>query len=206
MTERLSGAVLEITAPIDGTDRTGVFELRKDFEGEPELTKNFIIGPTGEVGARVLNLVSGGDAGGNRRPYVVDAGGGQLAYSLRATLSPTKHNGTYLQMGDTGDAGNLTVGDATGASGRDQADMLLEYATASTTDSVSPATLHVGHHHDGTYSDSGEAGIFGSPRNVYIREARPVATAEEPSSVDFAITAILTGTLAETIDAAEQLT
>jgi len=204
MVERLSGAVLEITAPIGGKDRTGIFILKKDYESEPELSKSFIIGPTGEVGASVLNLIDG-DAGGNRRPYVIDAGGGQLAYSLRATLSPTKHNGAYLQMGDTGDASSLTVGDATGASGRDQADMLLEYATASTTDSVSPATLHIGHHHDGTYSGSGDAGVFGSPRDVYIREARPVATAEEPSSVDFALTAVLTGTLTEAIDAAEQL-
>ncbi|MFA1612058.1 hypothetical protein [Halobellus rubicundus] len=203
MVERLSGAVLEITASIAGTDRTGIFELRKDFEPEPELTRRFVVGPVGEIGARLLNIPT--NEGGKRRPYTIDAGGGKLAYTFRVSLSETPHNSSYLQMGDTGDETQLTVGDATGQSARDQLDVFLEYATEATTDSVSPATLHIGHHHDGTYSESGDPGLYESPRTVYIPETRVVGSSEEPSSVDLSVTCVLAGSLDEATDAAQQL-
>jgi len=210
MTERLSGAVIVVTANLDGQQHTGAISLRKNFELERELTRDFVIGPTGEIGARVLDLgvdTLSGDTDGARlrRPYTIDAGGGRVAYDIRATLSPTEYNGSHLQIGDTGDPGQLTATDATGAPGRDQADVALRYLAQSTTDSVNPARLHVGHYHDGTYSEGGEAGLFGAPLKVYIPNARPITTADEPSSVELSVTAVPVGTLTDALDAAEQL-
>ncbi|MDQ2053229.1 hypothetical protein [Halobellus sp. H-GB7] len=204
MTERLSGAVIQVEANLDGQSRTASLELRKDFERESESTHEFVVGPVGEIGARVLNLVTNSDSR-LRQPYVIDAGGGRVAYDLRATLSETPHNGSYLQMGDTGDPDHLTATDATGADARTQADVAQRWLSQSTIDSVNPATLHIGHYHDGTYTDSGEAGLFGSPLDVYVANTRVIMSSEESSTVDFNVTLVPVATLANALDAAAQL-
>ncbi|ADQ69255.1 hypothetical protein C499_00865 [Halogeometricum borinquense DSM 11551] len=196
MVTRLNNCVLEIDARLDGAQRTGIFELAKNYNCTGDINKSFAVNPADEVLNRALNFPSDGSPDDIRQPYIIDAGGGKVPYKIRATLSETTHNGEYLQMGNTGDETTLTALDATGAGPRTQADVLSRYIEQATTDSLNPATLHLGHYHDGTYTTDGEPGLFGEPRAVYIPNGpHVVEAADEASSVEISLTCVPVGSL-----------
>ncbi|REA00183.1 hypothetical protein DEQ92_20225 [Haloferax sp. Atlit-6N] len=213
MPTRLTGAVLEVDANLGGQQRTGIFSLRKDFNLVSDLRREYLVGPVGELGARLIGVLedeTGEQAldgvGTNRKGFVIDAGAGTRSYEITVSLSETEFGDLgYLQMGDTGDETTLTAYDATGADGRDQDSVLGRYLEEATTDSANPAFLHIGHYHDGTYSSDGEAGLYGKPRPVHIPEGpRVVESDDEPSTVEVQITCHVVGSFAGPIDKAVQ--
>ncbi|WP_049915395.1 hypothetical protein [Haloferax mucosum] len=214
MVTRLTGAVLEVEANLDGQQCTGIFHLSKDYNVVGDIVRQYLIGPTGELGARLIDVLEGdsdesvlGDSTRNRQGFVIDAGGGTRSYEITASLSETpfgEHG--YLQMGDTGDETNLTATDATGADARTQADVFSRFVSEATTDSINSATLHIGHYHDGTYTLDGQPGLFGSPRAVHIPEGpRVTESAEDASAVEITITCNVVGSFDRALDIDEQV-
>ncbi|ELZ84395.1 hypothetical protein C453_12651 [Haloferax elongans ATCC BAA-1513] len=213
MTTRLTGCVLEIDANLGGQERTGVFELAKDYGCVSGIIREFIIGPTGEIGARLVGKLDeefDTDAldgtGKNRRAFVVDAGGGTRSYEITCTLSETPFGDRgHLQMGTTGSQSELTKFDATGAGPKDQGDVFSKFATEATTDSLNPARLHIGHHHDGTYTVDSEPGLYEEPRRVYLPEGPRITESEDtPSTVEVQFTCVLAGSFERALDSVIQ--
>jgi hypothetical protein len=196
MPSRLPGAVLEIDAP-DLSASTGVFRFLKNVEITPDGVRNFLVGGRGQLTQEAVEILEDQfntdipyiDTTNRRAGYYIDGGEGNWPIEVTARLSESPVNGEHLQMGDSPDETVLTETSATGASGRSQADILHYWVTQSKLDSANPARLHYGHWNDGTYTDDGQAGVFGDPVPVTVTEGpRVTATAEESSSVDVTLT------------------
>lgn len=197
MSEQLRGAALEVNA--FGT--TASFRLLKDFERTDELRRSFAVGGRAQVVNEVLGQLND-DSEGRRRGFYIDAGAGEWSIELNASLSAAEVKGGHLQMGNTGNPDALTKVDATGADPVTQAEVMQRVVRAARTDSQSPAKLHIGHYHDGAYIDSGDPGLFEGPLDVVIPEGpRIVRASDSPSSVDIALTCIVTATVDGAIDA-----
>lgn len=209
MVTRLSGAVLEI----DAFGTTGKFRLYKHFEKTTDVQRAFIVGDRAQLIRSMLDRLSSAadnldfdELEGGRRGFYLDGGTGKWDFQLNATVSETPVGGEYLQMGDTGDETTLTKTDATGADARTQAEVFQRFAREARTDSENPARLHIGHYHDGTYSDDLEPGLFETSLPVVIPEGpRIVATSEDASEVDVTLTCVVALSVDSAMDGQKQL-
>lgn len=195
MVTRLSGAVLEI----DAFSTTGVFRLKKHFEQTSDVERRFIVGDRAQLIRSMLDRLSDavedldfGQLEGGRRGFYIDGGTGTWEIQLNASLSETPVDGEHLQMGDSDDPSTLTKTDATGANPRTQAEVFQRFTREAKTDSRSPARLHIGHYHDGTYSEDGEPGLFENSLPVVIPQGPEVIEkSESSSSVDVSLTCVV---------------
>jgi hypothetical protein len=201
-------AVLEIDIVDDsGAERTCVFELREDLEVTTSTTKTYLIGNRGQYLREAVDL--GSDVLGidlpeadNRRGYHVDGGAGVETITIEATGGDRG-----LQWGDgstdPNDPADVSQYDATGCDPGAQRDILDWIVSQAKTDSASPARLFHGEWSDGTHA--GDAGAFGKPRAVAIREATLPNPPDESSAFNATIEMIWTDVFpSASVDDAQQ--
>jgi len=203
MPERLPGAVVELPAP--GTSDAAAFRLPPaDFEHVESLTKNWLVGGRGQTANQVLGEleeVTGTPLEqGDRRGFYVDVGMGTYEFILTSKVGPED------AVWGTDDAAGLSKTSATGQHPADKRDVLQHVVAEGRTGSKTPGTLHIGHYHDGTYTESGTAGLYESPRDIVVHETNWDDSPEEGSTLELTITCELVAKLSVPIDAVQQAT
>lgn len=193
---------LEITARIDGAERTGVFEIvgaeagKYTFESSVR-TGYLVEGGFSNIMALFKRFYEDSGGGSFKQGVHISLGSGERAYEVdfNSPGESTTPDGTVAQWGSSGDP---TVGPnkhtATGASKETQMAVLHEYLGASTLDGLSPATLSA-------YEWS-TSGIF-DPLTVAIEQPTMALTDSSPSRFDGSLTMVETTDLNETWDALE---
>ncbi|PHQ47214.1 hypothetical protein DJ68_03025 [Halorubrum sp. C3] len=202
LTER---AILTVSA----FDRTGVFELKGDYEPTRELTHSYLVGGSGQALGELYSQSSDLDPTGilpdadfdRRAGFFLDAGAGRDAFTLTATVGVGDED---LRWGDgSSAAGEVTAYDAAGdVSPTTKRDVLYQWLREGRSDSGGQLQLHIGEWTDGSYSN--EAGVFGEPIPVALISVRAERVPDDSTVVtytfEFERVAEVPNTVDETID------
>ena len=198
-------AVLEIDLQDgSGDTRTGEFHIREDLNASGEVTKQFLISNPGQYireAADVLPQDITDEEAESRRGYTIDSGGGTYAERIDA-----KAGDRDAQWGDGSsdpdDPADITKYDATGCDTQAQKQIFQWYISQAKTDSLGKARLHIGEWTDGSHSD---AGVFGKPLVIAIREANISRDPDDPGTLELSLECVWTAVLPEdVVDEAQQ--
>jgi len=157
---------------IDDGANVGEFELSINLEETAEINKTFILSNRGQYIQEIYEqIVDDSDIATEqrRRGYHIDGGAGEWSHTL--TFQTGLENVTWGDgSGGTG-PDNVTENDASGenVNALSRKQVLENWVARTRTDSFGQAKLYWGEWSDGTYA--AEAGAFGRPMNVAIREA-----------------------------------
>lgn len=204
-------AVLEIDLQDDsGATHTCVFELQEDLQEDGEVAKRFVMGNRGQYITEIWDIsadaVGAEDlttGGRNMRGYHVDGGAGDFVQRLTARAGD-KDMRWGDGSSDPDDPADITKYDATGCDRTAQKQVFEWVISQAKTDSISPARLHIGEHTNGDYS--AEAGVYGQPLAVAIREASATKDPDDPSAFEVTIECVWTALAPEAaLDEAQQI-
>lgn len=180
----------------DGEPETGVFVMR-DVEIDFSVRTEFVVGGQGsKANAALAGLLDAGES--TRKGIHLDAGTGDHAVEI----SFSGWRGSDEQWGNTGNAGELTPGDATGEDPVTQMQMLDRYLSVGEIDSRNPARLEVGQYTPGGVWDTSALGedhldvVVKGPENAYATD--------RPSTYDGTITCVETTDLSRPLDAKQR--
>jgi len=179
---------------IEGESATATFEFNRGLEISGNLVKSYLMGERGNYLREVINQTPGtGSFDADRRTgFWIDGGAGDWQVTLAFETGVED-----IQWGD-GDGGtgpgNVTTTDASGADVKPITRLqILQYWLAkSKSDSGGTTRLHHGEWTDGEISnvDSSniDAGAFGQPMPVAIRETNVDKPVDDPPSMTGSIT------------------
>lgn len=148
----------------------GVFELQLGLEDATELNKQYLMGNRGQLVQEAYQAIFDGSApeleGANRRKgYALDAGGGEWSPTISFEA------GNESEAIQWGDGSSDPERDASGAGVHPMTrkHILEQWLARTRTDSANPGYLYWGEWTDGRFE--GQAGAFGEPMTIGIREA-----------------------------------
>lgn len=146
----LDKGVLELTADVDGdgSTETGVFHLAGDGEISHEIQKDYIFDNTASGIVSLVSLLEEFERA-KREGFYLDIGAGAkvVSFDIRGWDG--------AESPQWGDGSGTFPADASDGDPLQKLQCFDAYVEQATTDSFSPATLHVGEYTDGTYGDDG---------------------------------------------------
>jgi len=182
-------------------DKLATFCIRNNLTLEGSFTRDFLLGDRGGILNEVARRL---DSENNdaREGFFLDSGQGAKRQTLSAELVANSNAADALQMGDGSsdptDPDDTTQFDATGSHPVSQAQVFDYVVSEARTDSDTPARLHIGEWSDGTQI---EAGAFGRPLDVVIKETEWRKAEDDASTVRYTVTVQTAASFEQAADA-----
>jgi hypothetical protein len=196
MTTKYATLTVEGDPDGDGTTETGVFRFGGNLEITPSIRTGFITGGRqSQVNSIIANLIDPGQS--QNQQFFIDAGAGAHAVEIqfRGFEGAEDAAGQPLEWGNTGDAGQPTATDATGADAITQICCLMQYLLTGNVVSRNPAPFEWGEWAtDGLYE----------PLEVVLEGPEMTKAAEDGSWFDGTLTVIAAADLADAYDAVQR--
>lgn len=181
---------LQIEADVDddGSNEKGIFKLVGDVQVAEQVQIDYVASNKGQ---KINAILRGTDqlteedlpTADRRQGIWIDVGAGSHIYEIQFTgwEGAVDGNDNPVQWGNTGNPDNLTKADATGSDVMNQIQIFNRYLLRGTTDSVNPATFHVGQYRPG--------GLY-EPLEVAIQGPKHVRNSQSPQTFDGTFTVV----------------
>jgi len=182
--------ILEIDATIEGTFRTGRFEMRKATVDESIRTGPLVDNGFSQVLSAISEIVDDVELDG----ITVNNGAGQRIWDIDFEINTGPDDG---QWGYTSDDTVLNAASATGGDRYQKTQVLLNYLEKGQPDSMTPARL--------IYGGYAPDGIFSEDHvDVYIEDPGGEVRRDQSSSVPGSLTCVRTLDLSQPVSATER--
>ncbi|WP_336358986.1 hypothetical protein [Haloarcula sp. CGMCC 1.6347] len=181
--------ILEIDATIEGTQRTGRFEMRKASVDEAIRTGPLVDNGFSQVLSAISQVVDDVQLDG----ITVNNGAGERIWDIELEIN----TGPDGQWGYTDDDSVLNAASATGGDRQQKTEVLLNYLEKGQPDSMTPARL--------IYGGYAPGGIFKADHaNVYIEDPGGEVRRDESTIVPGSLTCVRTQDLSQPVSATER--